>query len=192
MLRKLYDWAIEKVSRPEGEKWLGILSFAEASFFPVPPDVLLMPMIFADRSRAWRLATITTVASIIGAMLGYVVGAFLFDAVAAPLLDFYGYTEKFGAFETYYQEYGVLIILIGGLTPIPFKVIAIASGVFGLNPLLFLATCIPARAPRFFVVAGLLYFFGAPIRRFVEAYLPWVVTAITLIGIGGFLALKWL
>ncbi|WCL54977.1 YqaA family protein [Gimibacter soli] len=190
MLKRLYDWSMDRVARPSGEKWLAGLSFAEASFFPIPPDILLMPMIIADRSRAWRLALIATIASVIGAGLGYLIGHFLYEAVALPLIELYGYAEKFSAFEAYYAEYGVLIVLIGGLTPIPFKVITIASGVAGLDPLLFMLSCIPARAPRFFAEALLLWKFGPPIRAFVEKRLSLVFTLFVALLIGGFVALK--
>lgn len=191
MLRKLYDWTLEKVSGPNGERWLAILSVAEAVFFPVPVDVMLLPMMLADHSRVWRLAFITTVASIVGALIGYLIGAFLYEAVAQPLLAFYGYEEAFQRFNDYYQDYGIAILLVAGLTPIPFKVAAISSGVFGLNPLLFILMCIPARAPRFYVEAALLYYLGPSMKDFIETYLTWIAVALIMIGILGFLVLKW-
>jgi len=192
MLKRLYDWSMDRVARPSGEKWLAGLSFAEASFFPIPPDILLMPMILADRTKAWRLAFITTLASVVGAIFGYMIGAFLYEAVAAPMIEMYGYGEKFAAFEAYYAEYGLLIVLIGGLTPIPFKVITIASGVAGLNPLMFILSAIPARAPRFFIEAALLWKFGPPIRAFVEKRLSLIFTLFMVLLIGGFVALKYI
>lgn len=192
MLKRLYEWALAKVSGPSGVWWLGGMSFADSSFFPIPPDVLMMPMILADHTRAWRLAFITTVTSVVGAVFGYLIGAFLYDLIAAPLLAFYGYQEVFEGFGDYYLEYGVLIVLIGGLTPMPFKVITIASGVFGLNPLLFFVCAVASRGPRFYLEAALLWRFGPPIKAFIDKYLAWVVTSVVLVGALGFLSLKWL
>ncbi|TNE63223.1 MAG: DedA family protein [Alphaproteobacteria bacterium] len=192
MLRRLYDWTMAKVSSPAGERWLAGLSFAESSFFPIPPDFLMIPMILADRRKAWRLATITLIASVLGAMAGYAIGALLYEAVAEPIINFYGYGEKFAAFQQYYADYGILIVLVAGMTPIPFKVITIASGVAGLNPLVFVLSAIPARGSRFFLVAGLLWFFGEPIRTFIEKRLGLVMTAGVLGIIGGFVALKFI
>ncbi|WP_191249678.1 YqaA family protein [Kordiimonas sediminis] len=192
MIKPLYDWTMSKINNPAGERWLGILSFAESSFFPIPPDVMLIPMVLADRAKAWRLATITTIASVLGAVLGYLIGMFLFDSVAQPLLDLYGYGEKYQAFADYYDEYGILIVLVAGLTPIPFKVITIASGVAGLNPFVFILSAIPARGLRFYLVAGLLWKFGEPIRTFIEKRLTLLFILGTVLLIGGFVALKFL
>jgi len=192
MIKKLYDWTLEKAADKRGERWLAVVSFAESSFFPVPVDLMLLPMILADISRAWRLALITTLSSVAGAMFGYLIGAFLYEAVALPLMELYGYGDKFTTFQEYYSEWGILIVLIGGLTPIPFKVITIASGVVGLNPLVFFLSCFPARAPRFYAEAALLWFFGARIQSFVEKRLPLIFTITMIVGIGGFIALKYL
>ena len=192
MIRSLYDWAMRRVSGPGGERWLAGLSFAESSFFPIPPDVLLIPMVLAERARAWRLATVTTVASVSGAGLGYLIGAFFYEAVAEPLITLYGYDAKMASFRDLYARYGIALILVGGLTPIPFKVITISSGLAGLNPLVFMAACVPARAPRFFIVAALLWRFGPPIRAFVEKRLVSVITLVTLAVILGFVALRFL
>lgn len=192
MMKSLYDWAMARVNRPDGPRWLAFLAFAEASFFPIPPDVLMMPMILANRQRAWYLATVTTLGAIAGAMLGYVIGAFLYDAVAAPLINLYGYGPAFDTFAAHYADYGVLIVLVFGLTVLPFKVVTIASGLAGMNPFLFLLLCFPARAPRFFIVAGLLYWFGEPIRAFIDKRLA-LVTTIFFVGlVGGFVVLKYL
>lgn len=192
MIRKLYDWTLEKASSPASEKWLGVISFAESSFFPIPIDLMLIPMILANRLKAWRLATITLVTSVLGGMAGYAIGALLFDTVGAAILDFYGYQDKFSAFQGYYNEYGILIVLVAGFTPLPFKVVTIASGVIGMNPLVFFLTAIPARGARFYLVAGLLWKFGEPIREFIEKRLGLVLTAFMILGIGGFIALKFI
>jgi len=137
VLRRLFDWAMDKVSGKEGERWLALLSFAESSFFPLPVDMLLVPMMLANHTRVWRLALVATLASVLGALFGDLIGAFLYETVAEPLIQLYGYTDAFARFEDTYTKYGVLVVLVAGLTPIPFKVATIASGVFGLNPVLF-------------------------------------------------------
>lgn len=192
MVRRLYAWSMEKISSKAGEKWLALLAFAESTFFPIPVDMLLIPMMLAARERIWRLASIVTAASILGAMSGYLIGAVFFDLVAQPIIDFYGYTEKFNNFSALYKEYGILIIIVAGLTPIPFKVAAIASGAFGVNPLVFFLACFPARAPRFFAEAALFWFIGPSVRTFIERYMGWVMAALIAIGIGGFVALKYI
>ena len=190
-MRKLYDWTMAKAAHPQAERWLAGLSFLESSIFPIPTDIMLMPMVLADRAKAWRYGIITTLASVFGAVFGYMIGAFLFESIGQPLIEFYGYSDKFADAESYYLEYGVLIVLIGGLTPIPFKVITIASGLFGLNPVIFFVSCIAARAPRFMIEAALLWKYGEPIKDFIERRLQWVVTAFVIVIVSGFVALKY-
>ena len=192
MLRRLFDWAMDKVSGKEGERWLALLSFAESSFFPLPVDMLLVPMMLANHTRVWRLALVATLASVLGALFGDLIGAFLYETVAEPLIQLYGYTDAFARFEDTYTKYGVLVVLVAGLTPIPFKVATIASGVFGLNPVLFALMCVPARAPRFFTEAALFHFFGPRARDFIEHHLAWVMTGLVIIGIVGVIALNWI
>ncbi len=180
-----------KAAHPQAERWLAGLSFLESSIFPVPTDIMLMPMILADRTKAWRYGIITTIFSVLGAVFGYIIGAFLFDTIGQRIVDFYGYQSQFAAFKDYYIEYGVLIVLIGGLTPIPFKVITIASGVSGLEPVIFFISCITARAPRFMLEAALLWKFGEPIKDFIERRLQWVMIVFVLIVASGFIALKY-
>ena len=192
MLKKLYDWTLAKAMSPQAEKWLAGISFAESSFFPIPIDLMMIPMILARPFHAFRLATITLIASVAGGMAGYLIGAFLFEAIGQPIIDFYGYGAKFAEFQSYYKDYGVLIVLIAGFTPLPFKVVTIASGVVGMNPLVFLATSIPARGARFYLVAALLWKFGPPIRDFIEKRLGLVLTAFVVLGLAGFAALKYL
>ena len=149
-----------------------------------------MPMVLANRAKAWFYAGVTTISSVAGAALGYIIGAFFFDSFGQAILDFYGYQEAFEAFKGYYTDYGVLIVLIGGLTPIPFKVITIASGVFSLNPMLFMLSAIAARAPRFFIEAALLWKFGEVIQDFLERRLTLFMTLFAIILVGGFVLLK--
>lgn len=190
MLTKLYNWTLEKARSKASERWLAALAFAESSFFPIPIDLMLIPMILADRLKAWRLATITLIMSVLGGVAGYLIGALLFETAGQAILDFYGYGDKFSTFQEHYNNYGVLIVLIAGFTPIPFKVVTIASGVIGMNPLVFFLTSIPARGARFFLVAALLWKFGDPIRSFIEKRLGLVLTAFTILGVGGFVAIK--
>ena len=192
MITKLYNWTMEKAASKAGEKWLAFLALIESVFFPIPVDVMLIPMIIADRSRAWRLATIVTTMSVIGAGLGYIIGAFFYETVAAPIIELYGYGDKFDAFQDYYTEYGVWIVLIGGLTPIPFKVITISSGLIGMNPFIFMLSCIPARVPRFFLEAALLWKYGAAIQGFIEKRLGLMFTLGIIVFLSGFVALKYI
>ena len=160
MIRPLYDWMIAKAQSPASEKWLAFISFIESSFFPIPIDLMLIPMILANRVKAWRLATITLVFSVLGGIGGYLIGALLFETIGQPIIDFYGYQEAFARFQDYYAEWGILIILVAGFSPLPFKVVTIASGVVGMNPLVFTLAAIPARGGAFLsgcrpvVVAG--------------------------------------
>lgn len=170
---------------------LAVVSFVESSFFPIPPDIMLIPMVIADRAKAWFFASITTVASVLGGVAGYLIGFLLYDTVGKSLLEFYGYLDKFETFSGQYNEYGAWIVLFAGLTPFPYKVITIASGVAGLNFGVFLVASIVARALRFFVVAGLLYWFGAPIRAFIEKRFGLVTFVFFVLLFAGFFAIKY-
>ncbi len=192
MIRPLYDWMINKAQSPAGEKWLAGISFAESSFFPVPIDLMLIPMVLANRLKAWRLATITLIFSVLGGVAGYIIGAALFETIGRPIVEFYGYENQFANFRGYYDEWGILIVLVAGFTPIPFKVVTIASGLVAMNPLLFVAASIPARGARFYLVAGLLWKFGEPIRAFIEKRLGLVTSAMVALGIAGFVVLKFI
>ena len=191
-MKKLYFWMMEKARHQYAVRWLALLSFLESSVFPIPTDIMLMPMVLANRAKAWYYATVTTVSSVAGAVLGYIIGAFFFDTFGQSILSFYGYETAFDQAKTYYADYGILIVLIGGLTPIPFKVITIASGVFSLNPIVFILSAIAARAPRFFIEAGLLWKFGEPINNFIEKRLTLVLSLFALLIVGGFIAIKYL
>lgn len=189
-LRRLYDWTIDQASRPHALWILGLVAFVESSVFPIPPDVLLIPMILAARSRAWLVAGVCTVASVAGGLFGYAIGAFLFEAVGSPILAFYGYAEQFASFQARYNEYGAWIVFGAGLTPFPYKVITIASGVTGLDLATFVIASVLARGLRFFLVAALLWWAGDPIRRFIEQNLGWLTVAFFALLFGGFVVLK--
>ena len=192
MIRPLYDWMIAKAQSPASEKWLAFISFIESSFFPIPIDLMLIPMILANRIKAWRLATITLIFSVLGGIGGYLIGALLFETIGQPIIDFYGYQEAFARFQDYYAEWGVLIILVAGFSPLPFKVVTIASGVVGMNPMVFTLAAIPARGARFYLVAGLLWWLGDPIREFIEKRLGLFTGVMAALGIAGFVAIKYI
>lgn len=191
MLRRLYDWTMELAASRHAPHALAAISFAESSFFPIPPDTLLIPMVLAERRRAWWYALIATIASVIGGFAGYFIGAVLFDELARPLLDFYGYGDKFDSFAARYNEWGAWIVFIAGVTPFPYKVITIASGATGLPLPVFAAASVLARGLRFFLVAALLYFVGPPIRAFIEKRLGLVFTVAVGLLVGGFALVKY-
>lgn len=171
---------------------LAAVSFAESSFFPIPPDIMLIPMVLSDRRKAWWYATVATIASVIGGILGYAIGYYLYDAVGLPILKFYGREHALDSFMTFVQEYGVEAVVIKGATPIPYKVVTIAAGVGHMNLWAFIGASIVARAMRFYLVAGLLYFFGEPIRVFIEKRLGLVMTTFVVLLVGGFVAVKYI
>lgn len=177
---------------PKAPYALGAVSFAESSVFPIPPDVLLIPMVIAERAKAWFFAFLCTVTSVAGGVLGYLIGALLFEAVAMPILSFYGYGDSFKDFAARYNEWGAWIVFIAGVTPFPFKVITIASGATGLNMLVFVIASVLARGLRFYVVAGLLFWLGPPIRTFIEKRLGLVFTVFVIALVGGFVAAVYL
>ena len=192
MLRRTYDWTMALSAKRYAEAALAGVAFAESSFFPIPPDLLLIPMVLAERAKAWRFALVAAVASVVGGICGYLLGALLFEQVARPILDFYGYGAKFDAFAGLYNQWGVWIVLTAGLTPFPYKVITIASGATGLNLAVFLLASVVARSARFFIVAGLLYWVGPPIRAFIEKRLGLVFTAFMVLLVGGFVVARYL
>lgn len=169
---------------------LAAVSFAESSFFPIPPDVMLVPMVLAKRHKAMYFAGLATVASVIGGAAGYAIGLFFFEAIGRPILQFYGKADSFASFAQWFNDYGVWILLIKGMTPFPYKVLTITAGVTGMPFLPFMLASVVARAMRFYLVAGLLYWFGEPIREFIEKRLSLVTTVFVVLLIGGFVAVK--
>ena len=192
MLRRLYDWTMGLAGHRHALPALALVAFIESSLFPVPPDILIIPMVLAARSRAWRVATVATAASVVGGMLGYAIGAGLYETVGRPVLDFYGYGAKFESFRDAYNEWGAWIVAGAGFTPFPYKVITIASGVTGLNLAVFMLASLISRGARFFLLAALLWYFGPPVRRFIEANLPLLATLFFVLLFGGFLAARYL
>lgn len=190
MIRRLYDWTMSLSRTPQALWALAFVSFIESSVFPIPPDVLMIPMIIAQPRRAFLIAGVTTVASVLGALLGYFIGAALFETVGRPVLDFYGKGGDFETFAVTYNSWGAWAVLVAGITPFPFKVITIASGATGLSLPVFILASIIARAFRFFLVAALLWRFGAPIQDFIERRLGLVFTFFCGLLVGGFALLK--
>jgi membrane protein YqaA with SNARE-associated domain len=192
MFRRLYDWTIALAQRPSAPYALGAVSFAESSFFPIPPDVVLAPMALAKPERAYRYALICTIASVIGGLFGYMIGALFMDTVGNGLIALYGGREKIDGLIALYQTWGALLILIKGLTPIPYKFVTIASGMAGYDLLWFVVLSIITRGARFYIVAGLLNRFGGPIKAVMDRHAGLIVALLLAALIGGFLALRWL
>jgi membrane protein YqaA with SNARE-associated domain len=192
MLRNLYTRVMTLAGSPNAAWWLALIAFAESSFFPIPPDALLVPMALAKPRSAWRFAMICTAASVAGGALGYLIGYAVFDQIAKPILDVYGYGTAYAAFQAKFQEYGLWIILIKGLTPIPYKIVTIAAGAARFDFVLFMIASVLTRGARFFLVATLLHFFGDRVRDFIETRLTLVTSALAVGIVGGFLALKFL
>ena len=174
MLRKLYDWMLRQAEKPNAVWILFFVAFAESSVFPLPPDALLLPMVLANREKAFRFAALCTLGSVLGGLVGYGIGALAMETVGQWIVTHYHLEKGFQTFHDQFNRWGVWIILIKGLTPIPFKLVAIACGVAHLSIPLFVGAAVVARGFRFFVVAALGRFYGEPIRHFVERYLTWV------------------
>jgi membrane protein YqaA with SNARE-associated domain len=191
MLRRLYDWCIAAAEKPYALWVLGAVSFAESSCFPVPPDVMLIPMAIARPNRAWLYATVCTITSVVGGLLGYAIGAVLYDSVGHWLIQLYGYGDKVEQFRAAYAQYGAWIILLKGLTPIPYKIVTITSGFAGYSLPLFVLFSIIARGGRFFIVAILMNRYGETIRHGLEKRLGlWVTLAVILVVAGFILAVR--
>ena len=189
-VRKIYD-SVFHLSKENGAiYWLFAVAFIERSLFPIPPDVLLIPMILASPKKAWSIAGVATVGSVIGAYLGYAIGFYFFQLIAEPLLNFYGYLEKFNSFKDLYNQYGAWIVFGAGITPFPYKIITIASGVVHMNLIVFTIASIIARGMRFFLVAWLLKKYGETMREFIEKNLGWLSILFLLLLIGGFAMIK--
>lgn len=192
MLTSLYQWTLRLADHPRALWALALVSFVESSFFPIPPDVLMIPMILARPSRAWLIALVALIASVLGGLLGYGIGAFAFDQVGQPILTSLGKADAVAEFNTRFNDFGFWAVLGAGVTPFPFKVITIMSGWTGMPLATFVATAILARGLRFFIVAALLWKFGAPIRDFIEKRLGLVTTLFLLLLFGGFLVVRYL
>lgn len=190
--KAIYDYMIELASRPHAMWFLAAIAFIESSFFPIPPDVMLIPMVLAMPKRAWHIATVATVASVLGGCFGYIIGVYAFDFIAKPILNFYGYMHQFEVFKDYYHEWGAWIVFGAGITPFPYKVVTIASGVVHLDFITFTIASVIARGMRFYLVAWLLKKYGEPMKIFIEKNLGVLSFIFLILLVGGFAAIKYM
>jgi len=191
LIRRMYDWVLARAEGPNAFWVLAAVSFAESSFFPLPPDIMLVPMMLANRRRAFHIAAWCTLWSVLGGLLGYAIGALLYDSIGQWLIRAYGMANDMESFRALYKEWGAWIILIKGATPIPYKLVTIASGFAGYNLPLFVVLSIITRGARFGLLAVLLYWFGPPVRVFIEKYLEWVLLGLLLVIVGGFVLVRY-
>jgi membrane protein YqaA with SNARE-associated domain len=192
MLRRLYDWVIRLAGHRHAIPVMAVMAFAESSFFPIPPDVMLVPMVLANRTKAFRIALVCTVCSVLGGLLGYAIGFYFFETIGAWLVKTYGLQDGLAKFRAGFEEWGIWIILIKGLTPIPYKLVTIASGAAHFDLFTFAWASIVTRGVRFFLVAALLWKFGEPIRDFIERRLALVTWVFLIALVGGFMAFRYL
>lgn len=189
-LRRMYDWCLEAADTRRAKYIMYVIAFAESSFFPLPPDLMLIPMVLANRTLAWRLALGATISSVVGGMLGYAIGYYLFATIGQWIIETYGLHQMFERFHTDFQTYGFWIIALKGLTPIPFKLVTIASGVAHFDIIQFLIASTIARSFRFYLLAAVLYFFGPIAKQYIEKYLTVALLVSLGIIVGGFIILK--
>jgi membrane protein YqaA with SNARE-associated domain len=192
MLDRIYSRTLALASSRYAIAALAVVAFAESSFFPLPPDLLLIPMILAKPRRAFALAGLCTLMSVLGGFLGYAIGYFLFDAIGRPILQFYHAMDRYDALKEAFAQWGVWIIVLKGLTPIPYKLVTIASGVVQFPLLAFAIASLVSRSLRFFLLAALLWRFGEPVREFIERRLMLVTSLFAAALLGGFVALRYL
>lgn len=192
MLDRLYSSTLALASSRYAVAALAVVAFAESAFFPLPPDLLLIPMILARPRRAFLLAGLCTVMSVLGGFLGYAIGYFLFDTIGRPILEFYHAMNRYEALKAGFAHWGVWIIIIKGLTPIPYKLVTIASGVVRFPIVPFALASLVSRSLRFFLLAALLWRFGEPVREFIERRLMLVTSLFALALVGGFVVLRYL
>ena len=190
ILRKLYNWTLDKASHKKASWFLILVSFAESSFFPIPPDILLIPMILAKRLKAWFYALICTLSSVAGGLAGYAIGIYFYASIGSAIVEIYGLSDSFNIFEAYYNQYGIWIVLGAGFTPFPFKFITIASGVFNLNIFLFVIIAMIARGLRFYLIAILLFVFGNAIKNIIDKYFNLLVSLFFILLIGSIFIIK--
>jgi membrane protein YqaA with SNARE-associated domain len=192
LIRRVYDWTMRQSASPHAMRALGIVAFLESSIFPIPPDAMIVPMVLARPHEAWRIGLVATVASVIGGLAGYLIGYALLETVGQWIIGLYGLADRVAEYQAAYNRWGLWIILIKGLTPIPYKLVTIASGVAHFSLPVFILASILTRGLRFFLVAGLLRWYGSPIRDFIEARLTLVTTAFAALIVLGFLSIRYL
>jgi membrane protein YqaA with SNARE-associated domain len=190
-IKKLYDWVLHWAETPYGVPALFLLAFAESSFFPVPPDVLLIALAISIPKKSFKYAMVCTVGSILGGMMGYIIGLELIDSIGIPILNFYGAMDKYEYIQQLYMKYDAWAVGIAGFTPIPYKVFTIAAGAFKIDFLVFVLASIAGRAGRFFLVSGIIYLFGPRIKTFIDNYFNLLCFAFIILLIGGFILVKY-
>ena len=191
-LKRIYNWTLEKAQHKNAKWYLSLISFVESSFFPIPPDILLIPMALASKANALFYAFICTLFSVLGGILGYAIGYFFYNSVGIYIVDFYHLENSINIFESYYKEFGILIVLGAGITPFPYKFITIASGVFGLNIFLFIIVSIIGRGLRFYLIAILLYFFGEKIKLIIDKYFNVLTIVFFILLVGSVFIIRFL
>lgn len=191
-LKRTYNWTLEKAQHKNAKWYLSLISFAESSFFPIPPDILLIPMALASKAKALFYAFICTLFSVLGGILGYAIGYYFFNSVGIYIVEFYHLENSFNIFEDYYKKFGILIVLGAGITPFPYKFITIASGVFGLNIFLFIIVSIIGRGLRFYLIAILLYFFGEKIKLIIDKYFNILTIVFFILLVGSVFIIRFL
>ena len=192
ILRKLYDWTIEKSKSPKAVWFLSLVSFTESSIFPIPPDIILIPMIIAKRINAFFYALVCTISSVIGGVIGYCIGFFFFNSLGILIINYYGLQNQFNNFEQYYQLFGIWLVLGAGFTPFPFKFITISSGFFGFNIFIFILASLIARGLRFYILAFLLKIYGQTIEKLIDKYFNLLAILFFILLIGFILIIKFL
>lgn len=192
MLRRLYDYTLNLANHPRAGLALFLIAFIESSIFPIPPDVMLLPMCLAAPKRAFRYAAICTAGSVLGGVLGYIIGYGFFASIGQPILEFYGKVDSFEHFKALYNQWGGWIVFGAGLTPFPYKVITITSGLVNMNIGLFIIASVIGRALRFYLVAALLWKWGAPIKLLIDRHFATITTLFFILLVGGFVAIKFL
>jgi membrane protein YqaA with SNARE-associated domain len=192
VIRRVYDWTMRQAASRHAMRALGIVAFLESSIFPIPPDAMIVPMVLARPLEAWRIAMIATAASVVGGLAGYMIGYALLETVGQWIIELYGLADRVAEYQAAYNRWGLWIILIKGLTPIPYKLVTIASGMAHFSLPVFILASILTRGLRFFLVAGLLRWYGPPIRDFIEARLTLVTTGFAALIVLGFLSIRYL
>ena len=190
MLKRLYDWVLHWAETPYGTWALFLLAFSESSFFPIPPDILLIALAVGKPEKSLKYAAICTAGSILGGVVGYIIGWQFMAAVGEKIVDFYGLTEKVAYIETLYNQYDAWAVGIAGFTPIPYKVFTITAGAFKINFLVFFVASVVSRAARFFIVGTLIYAFGPAIQGFIDKYFNVLVVVFTVLLVAGFVLIK--
>jgi len=190
-VRVVYDWVLSFAERPEGERALFFIAFAEASFFPIPPDILLIPLALGASGKALRFAAVCTVGSVLGSMLGYLLGFQFYEILGRRIIELYGAQDGYQQVKDLYNNWDAIAVAVAGFTPIPFKVFTIAAGVFNINILTFLLAGLLSRGARFFLLGGLILWFGPEIKKFMDRYFNLLTVVFVVLLVGGFLVLKY-